>query len=488
MSDRTCIEWRPMEPEKKKLSGRVLVIDDEPQMTRVIERPLQAAGLDVESFQDPEKALQKLRDEPFDLVVTDVCMPGIDGIEVLRRAKVIRPNTEVIVMTAHATPGTARDALKIGAIDYLTKPFSISRDLIPLIRDVLQSDGNPQDVEPEEGPARPHAHGLKEKTLIGDSASIQKVVCLAQRVAPKNTPTLLCGESGTGKEVIANLIHQASERASKPMLSINCAALSETLLESELFGHVRGAFTGAVKDQEGIFAAADGGTLFLDEIGEMAAGIQPKLLRVLQEGEVRRVGDVKRVRTVDVRIIAATNRNLIEAVENGTFRRDLYYRLAVVPIALPPLRHHREDLEQLIAHFLGRLGSKARFAEAAMEAMERYDWPGNVRELANAVEHAVVLGSGPLLHIEDLPAAIQEAETVRVGAADSEAEETLDAIERRTILQTLGRTQYNRSQAARLLGVTRRTLGYRIRKYELEEIIEDQQSALQPSSASIARA
>ncbi|MDG2049926.1 MAG: sigma-54 dependent transcriptional regulator [Myxococcota bacterium] len=472
-----------MESGSQKLSGRVLIIDDEPQMARVVERPLVAAGLEVETENQPERGLQRLREEPFDLLVTDLCMPGIDGIEVLKRARVIRPETEVVLMTAHATAGTAREALKMGAIDYLTKPFSVSTDLVPLVRNILESDAGPSNEDEPEETARAGGQAGKPKKLIGESQPMQKLASLAERVAQTSAPALLCGESGTGKEVVANLVHQKSARSSKPMLSINCAALSETLLESELFGHTRGSFTGAVKDQEGVFAAADGGTLFLDEIGEMALSIQPKLLRFLQEGEIRRVGDSSRVRRVDVRIIAATNRNLVEAVKNGSFRQDLYYRLAVVPINLPPLREHREDLGELIAHFLETVGSTAQFSEPAMQAMQRYSWPGNVRELANAVEHAVVLSTGSVLEIEDLPAAIQESETLLVGAAGPEEEETLDAIERRTILQTLQRTEYNRSQAARLLGVTRRTLGYRIRKYGLEDTIETYQGELQRNGA-----
>ncbi|MCH2185186.1 sigma-54 dependent transcriptional regulator [Myxococcota bacterium] len=477
-----------MESESQKLTGRVLIIDDEPQMARVVERPLLAAGLEVETENQPERGLQRLREESFDLLVTDLCMPGIDGIEVLKRARVIRPETEVVVMTAHATAGTAREALKIGAIDYLTKPFSVSTDLVPLVRNVLETESGPADEDEIDNPGQAQGTTSDPKKLVGASQPMQKVVSIAERVAQTNAPTLLCGESGTGKEVVANMVHRKSARSAKPMLSINCAALSETLLESELFGHTRGSFTGAVKDHEGVFAAADGGTLFLDEIGEMALSIQPKLLRFLQEGEIRRIGDSSRVRNVDVRVIAATNRNLIEAVRNGSFREDLYYRLAVVPINLPPLREHREDLDELISHFLKKLGSTARFSESAMKAMQRYAWPGNIRELANAVEHAVVLSTGSILEIEDLPAAIQESETLLVGVAGSEEEETLDAIERRTILQTLHRTHYNRSQAARLLGVTRRTLGYRIRKYGLDETIEAHQEVLDQSQISPASA
>jgi two-component system NtrC family response regulator len=448
------------------VQGRILVIDDEPQMGPLLHRTLGSVGLEVESFVDPEAGLVRLREQPFDVLVTDLRMPGIDGLEVLRRAQSIRPNCETIVITAHATVGSAREALKRGAVDYLTKPFSVELELLPVIQSVLEA-------ETSEEPRR----GADERLdvvvgPVGGSPLIRNVVQRAERVARAGAPVLLFGESGTGKEVFADLIHRLSPRAGKPFLRINCAALPDSLLESELFGHARGAFTGALREREGIFAAADGGTLFLDEIGEMALGVQPKLLRVLQEGEIQRVGESGRTTRVDVRVIAATNRDLRDAVKRGTFRSDLYYRLAVVPIEIPPLRAHIEDLADLVQHFLDRLASRARFSSAALRAMQRYPWPGNVRELANAVEHAVVLGSGPELQVEDLPAAIQEAERQCEPDAPEEDDGTLEAIEQRTILQALERTAYNRSEAARLLGVTRRTLGYRIQKYGLEETVE----------------
>ena len=445
--------------------GRILVIDDEPQIGPMLYRTLGSVGLEVESFVDPEAGLARLRELPFDVLVTDLRMPGIDGLEVLRRARAIRPSCETIVITAHATVGSARDALKRGAVDYLTKPFSVERELLPVIQGVLGAEASEE---------RRRDDGALAVVVgpVGESPLIRDVVLRAERVARASAPVLLLGESGTGKEVFADLIHRLSPRANKPLLRINCAALPDSLLESELFGHARGAFTGAVREREGIFAAAHGGTLFLDEIGEMAPNVQPKLLRVLQQGEVQRVGESGRTTRVDVRVIAATNRDLREAVERGAFRSDLYYRLAVVPIAIPPLREHVEDLPELVAHFLRRLGAKERFSQDALRAMGRYAWPGNVRELANAVEHAVVLGNGPELQIGDLPAALQEAEQQRSGALPEEDDGTLEAIEQRTILQALARTGYNRSEAARLLGVTRRTLGYRIHKFGLDGVVD----------------
>ena len=447
------------------MDGRILVVDDEPLMGPMLHRTLGSVGLEVESFVDPEAALARLREQPFDVLVTDLRMPGIDGLEVLRRAQAIRPSCETIVITAHASVGTAREALKRGAADYLTKPFSVELELIPVIRGVLEAE--PSEERRDEDDALSVVVGP-----VGESSLIRDVVARAQRVARSSAPVLLLGESGTGKEVFADLIHRSSPRASAPLLRINCAALPDSLLESELFGHARGAFTGATRDREGIFAAADGGSLFLDEIGEMALNVQPKLLRVLQQGEVQRVGESGRSIRVDVRVIAATNRDLREAVKRGAFRSDLYYRLAVLPLEIPPLRERIEDLPELIQHFLTRLGAKARFSADALGAMQRYAWPGNVRELANAVEHAVVLGNGPELHVGDLPAALQEAEWQHAGEPAVDDEATLEAIEQRMILQTLERTHCNRTEAARLLGITRRTLGYRIRKYGLEPSID----------------
>jgi two-component system response regulator HydG len=448
------------------MHGRILVIDDEPQMGPLLRRTLCDAGLEVESFVDPEAGLARLRERPFDVLVTDLRMPGIDGLEVLRRAQAIRSTCETVVITAHASLDSAREALKRGAIDYLTKPFSVEGELLPVIRSVLEAGPC------EEGSRSAAGAAALPAGPIGESPVMRKVVERAHKVARSRSPVLLLGESGTGKEVLADLIHRFSPRADKPLLRINCAALPDSLLESELFGHARGAFTGAAREREGIFAAADGGTLLLDEIGEMARSVQPKLLRVLQEGEVQRVGESGRTCRVDVRVIAATNRDLREAVRRGAFRDDLYYRLAVVPIEIPPLREHSEDLPELIEHFISRLGTTARFSDDALRAMQRYTWPGNIRELANAVEHAVVLGNGARLEIDDLPAALQETERQRAGESPPHDDATLEAIEQRTILQALERTRCNRSEAARLLGVTRRTLGYRIHKYGLEETVE----------------
>jgi len=464
------------------VSANVLIVDDEVAIGTLLVRSLAREGLVAESETDPEVALERLKEHPFDVLITDLRMPRIDGLEVLRRAHAVRPGCEVVLITGHATVETAREALKRGAVDYITKPFSISKELIPVVRQLLASGTDearetPRHMRRARKLVRP---GSEAPELIGRGRALRGVYDRARKVATTNSSVLLTGESGSGKEVIANLIHHLSPRRDRPMIRINCAALPETLLESELFGYRKGAFTGANRDHEGMFQAAHGGTIFLDEIGEISSAFQPKLLRVLQEGEFYRIGDARRSIVVDVRVIAATNRDLGRAVETGTFREDLYYRLNVVPIEAPPLREHMEDLQDLIEHIARQLdaGSDLRFSPDALAAMQRYSWPGNVRELANAIEHAIVLGDGPEIQLEELPTAIQDSERIRhLGASwaapkSAPSAETLEEIEMNCILQALDKTGYNRTQAARLLGITRRRLGYRIAKYRLEKPLE----------------
>jgi len=461
------------------VSGSILVVDDEARICSLLVRALEAEGLSAESALDPEAGLARLKEHPFDIVVTDLRMPGIDGLELLRRAKVIRPQCEVVLMTGHATVETAREALKRGAVDYITKPFEIDKELLPVIFDVLGAPAGIEGEEPAEA-APPEDEGDPMSGFVGSSDVIRAVVTKVQKVARSNAPVLLHGESGTGKEIFANLIHRLSPRGDRPMIRVNCAALPETLMESELFGYARGSFTGANQDRVGLFQAAHGGSMFLDEIGEVASTLQPKLLRVLQDGEFHRIGDARHSVHVDVRIIAATNRDLEEAVQSGAFRRDLYYRLNVVPIEVPPLRDHIEDLPELIDHFFRKIGNpeNVRLSEEALETMQGYSWPGNVRELANAIEYALVLGEPPEIAVQDLPVAVQDYERKlhhRPPAEDSEAS-TLESIEMRCILQAMSRTAYNRTRAAHLLGITRRTLGYRIQKYNLSERLEKAQT------------
>jgi DNA-binding NtrC family response regulator len=449
------------------MDARILIVDDDARLARALRRTLCLHGYPTDWAADAEEGLARLKEHPYEVLLTDFRMPGLDGLDVLQRARQIRAECEVVLMTAHATVDLARRALLRGAADFVTKPFSPQQGLVPLLERLLASrprvEGEAREAAP---PATPDAD-----SVIGHSPALRALREKARKVAASEATVLLSGESGTGKEVFAGLIHEHSPRRRRPLVKLNCAALPATLLESELFGHRRGSFTGAAADRTGLFEAADGGTLFLDEVGEMALEIQPKLLRALQEGEFHRIGDPQPIR-VDVRVIAATNRDLGEAVRRGRFRADLYYRLAVVPLPLPPLRERREDLPALIEHFVRRLAGDrpVSVSDEALQALLAHDWPGNVRELANALEHALVLGDGTHVRLTDLPVVVQERHLPgppqpgprAVGA-------TLESVEIRCILQALERTDYNRTRAARLLGITRRTLGYRIRKYDLED-------------------
>ncbi|MDK2972691.1 MAG: two-component system, NtrC family, response regulator AtoC [Candidatus Sumerlaeota bacterium] len=451
------------------MTHRILILDDEPKMGTLLQRSLERDGYDVAAFDKPAEALDALKAGGIDVLVTDLRMPGMDGLEVLRRAKSIAPQTEVILMTAYASVETAREALMRGALDYLVKPVSAENDLKPLLARLFAGDADaPQHLET---PLPPPTHSASPG-LVMDSPAMQSIMAKLDKIARSGASVLLRGESGTGKEVLADLIQSRSTRAGKPYIKINCGALTETLLAAELFGHVKGAFTGAAADRAGHFESADGGTLMLDEVGEVSPALQVKLLRVLQSGEYQRVGE-SATRKCDVRIIAATNRNLEEMVESGEFRQDLYYRLNVVPIVLPPLRERREDIEKLIAHFARRYGGgvEARFTDDALKALLDYHWPGNIRELENAIEHALVLGDPSGILVEDLPAAVQQHREKSAQAASPAAvgASSLEDIEKRCLLSALQKTNGNRTRAAHLLGITRRTLGYRLRKYGLED-------------------
>jgi len=450
----------------------VLIVDDEPKIGALLRAALERDGLGVEAVQDPEKALALLKERPFEVVLTDLKMPGIDGLELLRRAKVIRPSCEVVMMTAFASVETAREALKRGAVDYITKPFSVEQELKPLIRAVLDAPASSLEEPAQEPPATPDEDDVFAE-IVGRGEVMTVLLNKLPRIARSEAPVLLRGESGVGKELVATALHRLSARRQRPMLRIKCAALPETLLESERFGHIKGSFSGATGDRDGLFQAAHGGILFLDEIGEISPIFQPKLLRVLDSGEFHRIGEASRTIKVDVRVFAATNRNLEEAVRKGVFRTDLYYRLNVVPLAIPPLRERRDDARELVEHFMRKFADDCslRLSHEARRALDTYSWPGNVRELANAVQHGAVLCEGNEIGLDDLPVALQDHHRSRELPAQPE-QGTLEAIEVHCIVQAMKKTDHNRTQAARLLGVTRRTLGYRIRKYGLEEEFE----------------
>lgn len=456
-------------------TAKILVIDDEVKLTQIIKRSLEREGHTVLVANDSESAREIMRQpSALDIIFCDLRLPGdVDGIALLTEAKRYQPEADFIIITAYATVQTAVEALKKGAFDYLIKPVPLD-ELKLMVKRLLETRSlKEENVRLKEI--------IQEKfsfnNIVGVSKAIQAVLAKVAKVAPTNVSVLLRGESGTGKEIIAKTIHSASPRRDKPLIIVNCSAIPDTLLESELFGYVRGAFTGAYEDRKGLFQVADGGTIFLDEIGEISPALQVKLLRVLQDGEFQRLGDFAEKIKVDVRIIAATNKNLEEAVDAGHFRQDLYYRLNVVPIFIPPLRERKEDIPYLIEHFLKKYAPPGRSYSLSPEAMQllmKYSWPGNIRELENAIEHAIVMAENSEIKVEDLPLAIrnfrQGTPSLTPGKVDVN-HLTLEEMEKQAILNAIRRTQGNYSRAARLLGITRRTLGYRIKKYKLEESI-----------------
>ncbi len=448
----------------------IIILDDEPKMGRILARVLAREGHSTEAFEHPAEALAAIAERGADLLVTDLKMPAMDGLDVMRRARELDPALDTIIMTAYASVETAVQAMRQGAFDYLIKPFP-NEELVMLVARVAERRG----LREENRLLRQSlSEQLPTKDLVAVSPAMREVLKRAAKVAASEVSVLLRGESGTGKEVLATAIHAGGPRRDKPMVKVNCGALPETLLESELFGHTRGAFTGAVETRKGLFQHADGGTIFLDEIGEISPALQVKLLRVLQAGEFQRVGDAQTFR-VDVRILAATNQPLEEMIEDGTFRSDLYYRLNVVPVVIPPLRERPEDIPALIDHFLQRARTRSgRAIQLSRDAGERlmaYHWPGNIRELENAIEHAYVMCEGDTIQMADLPLAVQVGrEPAPAPAADapgSEEPRTLEEVERQALLQALEAAGWNHTRAAQALGITRRTLGYRIHKYNL---------------------
>lgn len=447
---------------------RVLVVDDEPGLRQSLGLLLTDAGYTVTAEQDGRRGLERAVREPFDLVLCDVRMPEMDGLTFLRNYRQRGGNALVIVMSAYGGEDAAIAAMQEGAYDYLPKPFRPD-EVVLTLRKAEERERLRQEVA---GLKAQLAAGPAERGLIAESAAMRQALDLVARVAEHNTTVLITGESGTGKEVIARAIHRASPRANKAFVGINCAAIPESLLESELFGHVRGAFTGASADKTGLFEAATGGTLLLDEIGEMPVALQAKLLRVLQESEIRRVGD-QRTRRVDVRVLAATARDLVKEVKNGRFREDLFYRLNVVSIELPPLRERHDDIAPLASHFVAglakRLGRRLSLGADTLRWLEEQPWPGNVRELENAIERAAVLFGRETLAPGDfqrgqLPALTDPTSTAESGTL----EEAVTAAERQAIAAALQATDGNRREAAKRLGVSLRTLFYKMGRHGID--------------------
>ncbi len=448
---------------------KILIVDDEEGLRRLLVRVLSREGFQVVAVGSGEEALEQVAAEGFDLVVTDIQMPGMNGLALMRRLKEFDSTLPVIVMTAYGTVENAVEALRIGAYDYLTKPFETDELRLTvakaLERERLLAENRYLHQELQE---RYNFSGI-----VGTSQGMQRVFEMASSVAASNASVLISGESGTGKELIARSIHFSSLRKEKPFIVLNCAALSEGVLESELFGHEKGAFSGAVATKKGRFELAHEGTLFIDEVGEMSANAQVKLLRVIQEHEFERVGGTRTL-PADVRIVAATNKNLEAEVKAGHFREDLYYRLNVINLHLPPLRERREDIEPLARHFLRKYaletGKKVTdLSPRALTCLLGYEWPGNVRELQNVIERAVVLAKGSTVTPRDFPQGVHGGDEIclQLPERGGSLTDILEDLERQLIIQTLRKEQGSQTRTADILGIKRTTLRYKMEKYRL---------------------
>lgn len=439
-----------------------MVIDDEAPFRRLLQKRLSRNGCQVEEFDSAESAISRLEEKDFDVALVDIKMPGMDGIELLKKLKEINPNIEVIIITGHGSIDSAISAMKLGAYDYLTKPCKLSE------LELVVEKAYEKSILQKENILLKNQLRLRTpyETLIGRSKKIREVLAMIDRVAPTSTHVLIQGESGTGKELVANIIHKKSKRSNGPFVVVNCASLQAELLENELFGHEKGAFTGASFMKRGLFEMADGGTFFIDEISEMNPNIQAKLLRAIELKEFRRVGGNKQIQ-VDVRVLAATNKRLEEEVKKGYFREDLFYRLNVVTINLPPLRERKEDIPLLVDYFLKKKnleeGNKVKtISPEALEYLVNYDWPGNVRELANVIERAIILSSSDVISIKDLPLSISRQESSYNSIS------TIVSMEKSLIEKTLKEFNGNKTRTAKVLGISVRNLYRKINKYGIQ--------------------
>jgi DNA-binding NtrC family response regulator len=451
----------------------ILLVDDEPELRELLEEQLREAGHQVQTANDGAAGMDQLQRRVFDLVICDVRLPAIDGLTLFRRVRKDMPSTDVILMTAYADVSQAVSALKEGAYDYLTKPFDVD-ELLLQARRINETRALKRELEKARGELSSRG---SETTLIGESPAIRRVIEMSKMVSQSDAPVLITGDSGTGKEVVARLIHEKSARRDKPFVAVNCGALAENLIEAELFGHERGAFTGAVKKRDGRFKAADGGVLFLDEIAELPAAAQAKLLRVLQEGAFEPLGTNTPVQ-VDVRIISATHRNLPERIKTGLFREDLFYRVNVIEIQLPPLRERPSDLPLLLRHFIQRFTAAGapfpRISPAAWASLLQYEFPGNVRELSHAVQHAIVLSGGQEIDLQHLPASIVDTRLPIAltssggGAIIRPLHLAIREFENQYLQHALKAADGKRNRTAAMLGISRKTLWEKLRHNGLD--------------------
>jgi DNA-binding NtrC family response regulator len=454
-----------MKTESANIPGKILIVDDEKDILRALEFILSREGYSVSTATSGEEAIELLKKDEYDLVLTDLRMEGMDGLEVLQRTLQMRPSTLVIIMTAYATVESAVTAMKMGASDYIVKPF-INEDVKMRIKRLLD---HKRLLQENIALKQQLSQRIPGRVFLGNSNQIQELLTLLEQVIPTKTNVLILGESGTGKGLIAELIHYNSPRKDKPFISINCSAIPDTLLESELFGYKKGAFTGAVSDKKGLITMADGGTLFLDEIGDMPMSLQAKLLKVIETGEIMPLGDTVK-RLVDVRIIAATNADLEKKVKEGSFREDLYYRLSVIEIRIPPLRERREDIPVLVDYFIKSISEENKkdikgIDDDAMTMLIGYDWPGNVRELKNVIERAVVLAKGEYITVAELPEKIKGA---KVKGITGNLKDALSEYERSLIINAYEQHKRDKEATAKALGIDLVTLYRKLKKYGIE--------------------
>ena len=448
--------------------NNVLIIDDEEVIRKSVSRALAEKGMKSVTASNGPKALEILKEKQFDLILLDIKMPEMDGVSVLKEIKSNYPSLRVIMITGYPTIDTAVNCIKLGAADYLVKPFQL-QDLEASLKKISYLDESAS----TRGISDSFSKGLNIDTfqdfIIGKSRSMQSLFEKVLKVAPTDSTVLITGESGTGKELIAKAIHEYSERKNNEFVAVDCSSLVETLLESELFGHVKGSFTGAYQTKHGLFELANNGTFFFDEISNLSQKIQAKLLRVIQEREFMKVGDQKKIK-LDIRIISASNKDLRDSIKEGTFREDLYYRLSVVPVRIPPLRNRREDIPLLIDHFLKKYSKKVKrnvpeISPEAMDILIEHNWPGNVRELEHTIERILILEEGDIIRTRDLPSFISQ------GQVDFQmfTEEilSLEELEKKYIRFIIKKTKGRKTEAAKLLGINRKTLGLKIKKYEL---------------------
>ncbi len=467
--------------------GSIVVVDDDTEMRSLVTDHLKRQGYQVKDFANGTEALRYLSSNGLDalgteLVISDLRMPELDGLDLLQHVKRLPQQIPVIIMTAFATIDTAIEGLRRGVFDYITKPFKLTELNITVERALhfhrlkIQNQALTSTVH----------KSWNKQSIVGKSTAIQNIFDLIDRVGPSSTNILITGESGTGKEVIARALHNQSPRSNQPFIAINCTAIPESLMESELFGHIKGAFTGANVDKKGLFEEANGGTLFLDEIGDMDMALQAKLLRVLQERTIRAVGS-NQSKPIDVRVIAATHKDLKKAISNGTFREDLYYRLSVIPIVIPPLRHRVEDIPLLANHFLRKYSAlnhnkQVSFTQAAIQKLMGMHWPGNVRELENMVERLVVLARSTTIDVADIPDSEQTSQEHFFGTATSDLP-TIEELEKRYIHLVLEKTGGKKERASQILGINRRTLYRKEREYGFTTDAEDSPDGHHPEAS-----